>query len=548
MNRWLTVPALALLFAALTLPAAAAHPTDRVFSHGARTAGTDSDPIVPDPQITPPPTASCSVTLFTAYPFQNFTPATGTYAPPAYCPGPWSKVILSVTTSVQGVQYDRVGALWIGNDEIYRFTTSEPPGQKIQWTVNKDVTEYSNALASPSTYTYSLGNVVNSQYTGIYYVTATLTFYETASGYPAPPVPDAIIPIAAAGSSPPWYTLNDASDQATSSVTVPPNTQSAVLELYASGHICEEFWYANESDAFESQLGSSCGGTAYREIDVSIDGKPAGVAEAYPYLYTGAIDPIAWLPLTGYNTLDLPPYTFDLTPFVGYLNDGNPHTIAAQVYNDTGGFWLVDGDLLITEDHGSTQTTGALVSSSGGFTNPERYWEHLSVETGGSAYYEGFDEIQAQGYVNTSQGRITTTLSEHVSSADGQILTQPESPQGTQTVSLNAKSVTAETSTVGSSTTTTTTTTSWPFSLAITHGLAISQPFHQYVSTNANGTSTWASKDVVVTEASGGGKQNTSVNFQLHNSAGYCFDRTLTGSSGHLLTDKQACHLYHQGP
>jgi hypothetical protein len=544
MRRVLTVLALALPFAALSLSPAGARPVDRAFGqHGIQHNAEFSDPIVPDPPLSVPPTPSCQVTLISNYPFENFTPATGSYAPPAGCPGPWSKVVLSVTTSVKGIQFDRVGALWIGNTEIYRFTTSEPPQQQIQWTTQKDVTEYANALSAASTYTYSLGNVVNSQYTGIYYVTATLTFYEPASGYPPASVPDAVIPIAAAGSSPPWYTLSSPTQQASSSVTVPPNTQNAVLELYASGHICEEFWYANESTAFESQLGSSCGGTAYREIQVYVDNKPAGVALPYPYLYTGAIDPIGWLPLTGYDTLDIPPYVFDLTPFVGYLNDGNPHTIAAQVYNDTGGFWLVDGDLLITEDHGSKKTHGKLLSLTGGFSNPETYWENFSLSNGGSGYYAGADSVEAKGYVDTSQGRVTTSLSENIATQNGQVLTDPESSSGgTETVTMNASSQTVENvSSQAGGNVTYTTKTSWPFYLGLTSFLAITQPYHQTQTVTSDGSSSWATKDVVVTTYASGSSQETSVNFQLHDSSGGCYNRTLTASEGKLQTDKYAC-------
>jgi hypothetical protein len=540
MKRWLTVLALALPLSAASFTAGAAGQVDRTFGHGSHRDSGFSDPIVPDPQISTPPTTSCQVTILTDYPFQNFTPATGSYAPPSGCPGPWNKIVLDVQTSVQGVQFDRVGALWIGNNEIYRFTTSEPPGPQISWDVQKDVTEYANVLANPSTYTYSLGNVVNQQYTGIYYVTATLTFYQTGSGYPAATVPDAVIPIAAAGSSPPWYTLNSGTDQASSAVTVPPNTQNAVLELYATGHICEEFWYANNSTAFESQLGSSCGGTAYREIDVTIDGQPAGVALPYPYLYTGADKPLDWLPLTGYDTLDIPPYTFDLTPFVGYLNDGNPHTIAAQVYNDTSGFWLVDGDLLITEDHGSAQTTGKLVSLTALSGSPETYWEHLNVNTGGAAEYRGKNFIQAQGYVNTSHGKITTTLSEHVDSNNNQYLTHPELASGTQLVTMGAFSNTVETVTNGSTATTTTNFTRWPFYIGLTNTLGVTQPYHQYVTVDKNGSTTWSSKDVVVSVATSS-PEVTSVNFQLHDSSGDCYNRSLAATNGKLSSDTYAC-------
>jgi hypothetical protein len=513
-------------------------------SHGRER--TDSDPIVPDPPLVRPTTQNCQVTLISQYPFQNFTPATGSYAPPPGCPGPWSAVILDVTTAVTGVQFDRVGALWLGNTEIYRFTTSEPPRSQIQWHVEKDVTEYANTLATANNYTYSLGNVVNGTYTGIYYVTATLTFYEPGSGFPAASTPDAVIPIANAGSSPPWFTLNTPTDQAASAVTVPANTQSAQLEVYASGHICEEFWYANESTAFMSQLGSTCGGTAFREIDVSIDGKPAGVVFPYPYLYTGAIDPIAWLPLTGYDTLDIPPYQLDLTPFVGLLNDRKPHTIAAQVYNDTGGFWLADADLLIDEDHGSKRTKGKVLSLQAGPSSPETYVENLNINTGGTAFYNGVHNVIATGYVDTSQGRITSSVSEHLNFTNQQTLTNPQDSNGTEIVTMLENGIATSSRVGGGQQIATTTLTQWPFFLSLTNTLKIAQQYIAQTNTLDHGVSSSTTKNVEVDVSTSGGEK-TKVHFQEYSSAGYCYNRTLTASNGTLDSDSQACNRSRPG-
>src|SRR5580692_1869442 len=109
-----------------------------------------SDPVVAGPPVSRPKTASCKVTLIQNYQFENFTPAMGPYAPPAACPGPWSKVVLDWTVSVSGVQFDRLGAIWLGGTEIFHFTTSEPPGPQITWHVAKDVTEYANTFQTAS--------------------------------------------------------------------------------------------------------------------------------------------------------------------------------------------------------------------------------------------------------------------------------------------------------------------------------------------------------------------------------------------------------------
>ncbi|MEO6991477.1 MAG: peptide-N4-asparagine amidase [Candidatus Baltobacteraceae bacterium] len=500
-----------------------------------------SNPIVPDPPLVRPKTASCSLTLISKYPFTNFTPATGTYAPPSGCPGPWSKVVLDVETSVSGVQFDRLGALWLGNTEIYRFTTSEPPGPAIHWHVAKDVTEYAATLSSANNFTYSLGNVVNATYTGIYVVTAKLTFYEPGKGWPAATTADAILPIANGQNSPPWFTLNTPSDQAVGSVIVPANSERAQLEVYATGHGCEEFWYANESTAFMSQLGSTCGGTAFREIDVFVDGKPAGVVFPFAYLYTGAIDPIAWLPITGHDALDIPAYQLDLTPFVGLLNDGQPHTIAAQVYNDTGGFWLADADLFVWDDHGATQTSGKLISVKAGPNPPEHYVEHLNPQTGGTATYWGLHNLVAKGYVTTSHGRVDSEVDEHLTLRNHQVLTQPMSPSGTEVVKMSTNGTIVDSLHGGGYDQTTTTTTSYPFYLSLTNSLTIDQSYASAVKVVNHGRTTQSTKNVDIAVSAGNGPQSTTEHYVLKDSAGYCYDRSLAASNGKLLSDTYAC-------
>jgi hypothetical protein len=329
-------------------------------------------------------------------------------------------------------------------------------------------------------------------------------------------------------------------------VTVPANTQSAQLEVYASGHICEEFWYANESTAFMSQLGSTCGGTAFREIDVSIDGKPAGVVFPYPYLYTGAIDPIAWLPLTGYDTLDIPPYQLDLTPFVGLLNDRKPHTIAAQVYNDTGGFWLADADLLIDEDHGSKRTKGKVLSLQAGPSSPETYVENLNINTGGTAFYNGVHNVIATGYVDTSQGRITSSVSEHLNFTNQQTLTNPQDSNGTEIVTMLENGIATSSRVGGGQQIATTTLTQWPFFLSLTNTLKIAQQYIAQTNTLDHGVSSSTTKNVEVDVSTSGGEK-TKVHFQEYSSAGYCYNRTLTASNGTLDSDSQACNRSRPG-
>lgn len=122
------------------------------------------------------------------------------------------------------------------------------------------------------------------------------------------------------------------------------NAIRALLDVYASGHECEEFWYTNVPDADNlTKLTGSCGGGPYREVEVMIDGTPAGAALPFPTIYSGGIVPQLWRPVAGIHSLNLPPLTFDLSPFLPLLNDGRPHTISTRVLHaGESGLWFLD--------------------------------------------------------------------------------------------------------------------------------------------------------------------------------------------------------------
>jgi hypothetical protein len=100
---------------------------------------------------------------------------------PDNCEKPWKRIILNMTSSEQGTQYDRFGAVWIGDIEVIRTTTPEPTSDGIQWVITKDISDYRQYLEIHSDlYTFiSIPNNVDSTYTGVINVEITLTFYFT---------------------------------------------------------------------------------------------------------------------------------------------------------------------------------------------------------------------------------------------------------------------------------------------------------------------------------------------------------------------------------
>jgi len=183
---------------------------------------------------------------------------------------------------------------------------------------------------------------------------------------------------------------------------------SAKLDLYASGHGCEEFWYANAPNDVGEQQGI-CGGGTYRQIILKIDDIVAGILYPFPVIYTGGINPLLWKPMTGIQSFNIPPYSFDLSPFVSIFNDGFIHEFDILIYNNNQmGSWFVDPVLLLNyydiNMEPSQHCTGELM---------EHEWSEpdvdLTREKGLLSYTTtGSDHLFLSGYVQTPDGSTQT--------------------------------------------------------------------------------------------------------------------------------------------
>jgi hypothetical protein len=387
-------------------------------------------PVTADPPVAHPPVAPCVDKLFNPHTpplnpsglpvgdFADYSDHPFNYSPPSNCPGPYAAIVFKMHFRVTpGVQFDRTGAVWIGATNVYFGTTSEP-GQNAgpQWTVERDVTEYAPIFANASTGQASVYNIVNTQYTSIIYGTAELDFYPATKQYPAPSVADAVYPLSA-GPTGGYVYLNGPSDQLTGSFTFPQNVEAAYLDVFLESQSGDEFWYTCFPNDLAQKLGN-CGGTGFREGEVTVDGQPAGVAPVYPWIYTGGIDPYLWVPTPGVETLNFKPYRINLTPFAAWFDDGNQHTIAVSVFNDDN-YFATNAALLVYEDRGSAQVTGALVSNGTAIAPAENVVEHVKIDQSGNA--KGSIKVSAthpvslNGYVNTSHGRVSTRVAQSIS-------------------------------------------------------------------------------------------------------------------------------------
>ena len=381
-----------------------------------------SNPITAEPPVARPRSTACVVPLFQNLQFADFTPKLFAYTPPAGCAGPWAKVVFSADFTVTaGRQFDRTAAFYLGHASIYYGTTAEPRAAlSPSWHVERDVTDLSALLGSAQTGEANIGNFVGVSggvtYNGVIYANAALEFYPVPGGGHAPRTPDLVVPVNGSGGD--AGTLNNSSSQITQTLNLPTNVERAYLDVIAQSQSNDEFWYFCVPDDEATNL-ESCGNTPFRETEVSIDGQPAGVAPVYPWIYTGGIDPYLWEPIPGVQTLDFRPYRVDLTPFAGILSDGSPHVLAVSVYN-ANSYFLATANLLVFTDHGSARVSGGLLSSTLTAAPSPVVAEHIQVNPSGPTYTGSIQvsshrEFAISGYVDTSHGRVQTTLEQSVS-------------------------------------------------------------------------------------------------------------------------------------
>ncbi|HWG15113.1 MAG TPA: peptide-N4-asparagine amidase [Streptosporangiaceae bacterium] len=401
------------------------------------------NPVTALPPVSRPPVRHCTVTVM-QHDFANSygQPFTGTVTPPAACPGPWTKVVMDWTGSVAGRQYDRLAGVWLGGAEIFRTSTPEPDPAGISWHVAKDISAFIPLLDKPEPLVADLGNIVDSTYTGVYHMTMTFTYYQAQGRYRPAAHADQIVPLSQSATSAGWYTLG-AGQSASATVTLPRNLTGVTAEVYARGGGCDEQWFtAVPSDLAAQDPNYLCGGGPYREVQVAVDGTPAGLAQPYPVVYTGGIVPTLWHPIPAIDAFLTQPYDIDLTPFAGRLTDGKPHTITITPYGDSDN-WTVDGTLFLDTDHGAAQTTGALTSDTL-TTSPDVTTSETPVPGGTQVRVATGRTWAISGYVSTSHGRVTARVSQTFDYLNTDLVTAAgadqdvhQSDQGETEISVN---------------------------------------------------------------------------------------------------------------
>ncbi|OTA88318.1 hypothetical protein M434DRAFT_80448 [Hypoxylon sp. CO27-5] len=376
------------------------------------------------------PNESCSVLLMDhVFGFSYGKPFVGNYTPPD-CP--FNRVIMNFTVVSEGRQFDRIALMYFGDTEVWRTSTAEPtlpPG--IRWTFLKDMTEYLYFWKSPQKLIFDLGNLIDDKYTGSFNATLTATFF-VADVEPDEAPADLIIPISTRKglmNGPSLFTLP--ADNATNTITLPQNVNRAVFSVSANGQASEEFWWSNvlQSDVltFSETTGPLLGLSPFREVQVLIDGKIAGVQWPFPVIFTGGVVPSLHRPIVGLQAFDLNEHQIDISPWLHLLCDGAEHTFTIKVaglsdigdganatlteaVNDS---WYVTGKIFLWLDEEGSVTTGNGVT-----------WEYLEPTV-------SFSHHVSQNETGSNETLVFNLVVERTISAKSTIYSENQSGERT---------------------------------------------------------------------------------------------------------------------
>ncbi|CAK7891205.1 hypothetical protein CAAN1_01S02476 [[Candida] anglica] len=271
-------------------------------------------------------------------------PAIANYSPPAGVK--FNKVVLTLNTSVTGVQYDRLANLFVGGAQIWRTSTAEPGGKEVFSSFSKDVSKYLSLFTKDSKVVFQLDNLLTPRLTGSFDVQLIAHFYDSPiivseSGNVKSVSPygngtkydllshtqpaSSVFPLISSGSNsgkPPLAYLP--SDKIHVNLpTFSQNTTRLTLSVFVSGNSAEEFWYTDVLEQYThrfDQYGKTLlGHGPVRIVNIFFNGEKIATQSPQPFIFTGGISPALWSPTVAIDAFDLPSIEVDLTALLPLL-------------------------------------------------------------------------------------------------------------------------------------------------------------------------------------------------------------------------------------
>lgn len=239
------------------------------------------------------------------------SPASRNYTPPSES---FNRVLIRLDFNTTGMNYDRLAIIYLDDMEIWRTSTSEPDSNTVTWSVTKDLSYYMPVFDDQHEFKVLVQNRVDSKYTGKFFLTATISFFNSDSAMNVDDgwaidlqQPPTQIQALAKGQGSLYWTAPDDSITA-SAGSLDRSVNRALLHVFASGNGDDEFWWDKSSPS--------------RFVDVYVGEQLAGFATPFPVVFTGGVNPMLWKPIVSIRAYDLPGYFVDISPFLPDLWNG----------------------------------------------------------------------------------------------------------------------------------------------------------------------------------------------------------------------------------
>lgn len=315
----------------------------------------------------------------------------------------FNKIVLTLNTSVDHVQYDRLAHLYVGGAEVWRTSTIEPSGRRRFSSFKKDVSTYLKLFEQDTDVLFQLDNVVTDRLKGIFDIQLYADFFyvdksslvsefmnedtlpqhnekEDYKIFSILKPADGIYPLVERSdpSKPPLKSLpNDKFKVILPKVST--NTTRLRLSIFTSGNGNEEFWYTNVLDKFTDSFKDHdlLGHGPSRFVNVYFNGKKIASEVPQHTIFTGGISPALWNPVVSLNAFDLKSIDIDLTTLLPLLWHSNSslleeqsNELAIDISNGSGDTygtessiglnWLTSANLLTYENGDVADASGTI--------------------------------------------------------------------------------------------------------------------------------------------------------------------------------------------
>lgn len=289
----------------------------------------------------------------------------------------FNKVVLTLDTTVGGVQYDRLAHLFLNGVTLWRTSTIEPGGNPSHSNFAKDVSEYLVLFKEDGELSFQLNNIVNDDLTGVFHIKLYIDYYldeaaaeeESASLDEAAEVKletlvspkfsaNKIVPFGKGetNKASPLYSL-PSDTYKVKLPEFPVNTTRLELSVFASGNGKEEFWYTNVLDKYVDKVSTLglLGHGPVRFVEVKFNDEIIALLVPEPVIFTGGFSPALWDPMVSISAFDLRSLNVDLTGLLPKLFTSLDNYLEVRVStgdiddDKIGSDWILSGNLHIWE-------------------------------------------------------------------------------------------------------------------------------------------------------------------------------------------------------